>query len=355
MIQEIQEIMKQKFWGNSLLDYMVAFLIFLASLVAIKLFKNIFLKHLKKWAEKTSTTIDDFLIGITEKIIIPLLCFGAFYLSINTLILTPILKKIVDVAGLAVLTIYTVRLVTVSISYGFEVYLSKRGKDTVLKRSLDGILRITKVVIWGLAIVFFLDNLGFRISAVIAGLGIGGIAVAMAAQAVLKDLFSYFCIIFDRPFELGDFIIIGEYLGTVEYIGIKTTRIRSLSGEQLVFSNTDLTDSRVRNYKRMAKRRVSFRFGVTYQTPLDKLKEIPKIVENIIKNIDDTIFDRTHFVSYGDFSLIFEVVYYILGSDYNKYMDIQQKINLGIKEEFEKLNVEFAYPTQTIYLNKSNE
>jgi small-conductance mechanosensitive channel len=154
---------------------------------------------------------------------------------------------------------------------------------------------------------------------------------------------------------LGDFIIIGEYLGTVEYIGIKTTRIRSLSGEQLVFSNTDLTDSRVRNYKRMAKRRVSFRFGVTYQTPLDKLKEIPKIVENIIKNIDDTIFDRTHFVSYGDFSLIFEVVYYILGSDYNKYMDIQQKINLGIKEEFEKLNVEFAYPTQTIYLNKSNE
>ena len=140
---------------------------------------------------------------------------------------------------------------------------------------MTGIIRVIKLIVWGVAISFFLDNMGFKISAVIAGLGIGGVAVALAAQAVLGDLFSYFAIIFDRPFEVGDFIIIGDFLGCVEHVGIKTTRISSLGGEQLIFSNTDLTNSRVRNYKRMKKRRVVFQFGVTYETGLQMVKVIP--------------------------------------------------------------------------------
>ncbi|MCK4428221.1 MAG: mechanosensitive ion channel family protein, partial [candidate division Zixibacteria bacterium] len=194
---------------------------------------------------------------------------------------------------------------------------------------------------------------GFKISTVIAGLGIGGIAVALAAQAILGDLFSYFSILFDRPFEVGDFIILDDYLGTIEHIGIKTTRVRSLGGEQLVFSNADLTNSRLRNYKRMAKRRVVFKLGVTYQTTLEQVKEIPTIIKNIIQNITDTVFDRAHFSSYGDFSLVFETVYYVLSRDYNKYMNIQQEINFAIKEEFEKRGIEFAYPTQTLFLEKT--
>jgi small-conductance mechanosensitive channel len=142
-------------------------------------------------------------------------------------------------------------------------------------------------------------------------------------------------------------------MGTVEYIGIKTTRVRSLGGEQLIFSNTDLTDSRVRNYKLMEKRRVLFRIGVTYQTPLDKLKQVPAMIERIIKKVPDTAFDRAHFFSYGDFSLIFETVYYVLGPDYNKYMDIQQEINFAIKSEFEKNGIKFAFPTQTLYVQKN--
>ncbi len=211
---------------------------------------------------------------------------------------------------------------------------------------------IMRQFVWSLAGIILLDNFGYKVSSLIAGLGIGGIAVAIAAQALLKDFFSYFSILFDRSFKLGDFIIVGDYMGTVEHIGIKTTRIRSLGGEQLIFSNTDLTDSRVRNYKLMEKRRVLFRLGVTYQTPLRQLKDIPKIIENIIKNAKDTAFDRAHFFSYGDFSLIFEVVFYINGSDYNKYMDIQQEINFAIKEEFEKRGIEFAYPTQTLFVTK---
>ena len=141
-------------------------------------------------------------------------------------------------------------------------------------------------------------------------------------------------------------------MGVVDHIGIKTTRLLSLGGEQIVFSNTDLTDSRVRNYKRMAKRRVVFKLGVIYQTTSQQLKEIPKVIEDIIENIKDTIFDRAHFSTYNDFSLGFEIVYYVVGNDYNKYMDIQQEINLKIKEEFEKRKIEFAYPTQTLFLTK---
>ncbi|NQT00098.1 MAG: mechanosensitive ion channel family protein, partial [Candidatus Omnitrophica bacterium] len=247
------------------------------------------------------------------------------------------------------------RLAVLFAGYGMNLYWSKRSKEEVLEGSLSGILKVVKVLIWALAIVFFLDNLGFKISAVIAGLGIGGIAVALAAQAVLGDLFSYFAILFDRPFEIGDFIIMGEYLGTIEHIGIKTTRIRSLSGEQLVFSNTDLTKSRLRNYKRMGKRRVVFKLGVTYQTALKQLQIIPGVIEDIVKGIKETTFDRAHFSSYGDFSLVFEAVYYVMDRDYNKYMDIQQEINFAIKKEFEARGIEFAYPTQTLYVTKNSE
>jgi small-conductance mechanosensitive channel len=221
-----------------------------------------------------------------------------------------------------------------------------------LARSLAGLFRVAKFLIWSLALVIFLDNVGFKFSTMIAGLGIGGIAVAIAAQALLKDFFSYFSIVFDRPFKLGDFVIVGDFMGTIEYIGIKTTRIRSLGGEQLIFSNTDLTDSRVRNYQLMEKRRVVFNLSVTQQTSLQQLKEIPEIIKKIIKDIKDTAYDRAHFFSYGDFGLIFEIVYFVLSPDYNKYMDIQQEINFAIKEEFEKRNIEFTYPTQRLYLQK---
>jgi len=349
------KILNYTFLGNTLLNYLVFLLLICVGLIFIKIFRKTILKRLKKWAKETETTIDDFIVNsIIEKTAIPLLYFGVFYFSLNLLKLTPSLKKIINAFAIALLTFFSARLIIEVLSYTFKIYWIKQGKKEALEKSLRGILRIAKVLVWGLAIVFFLDNLGFKVSTVLAGLGIGGVAVALAAQAILKDLFSYFSIIFDRPFEVGDFIIVDDFLGTVEYIGIKTTRIRSLGGEQLVFSNTDLTDSRVRNYKRMEKRRVVFQFGVTYDTPVEKLKKIPKIVEEIIKSVKDTIFDRAHFFSYGDFSLIFEVVYYVLGSDYNKYMDIQQEINLKLKEEFEKERIEFAFPTQTLYVHSLN-
>ena len=345
------DILENTFLGNTVLDYVICLGIALGGFIVLKIVQFFLTKYLKVWSAKTKTSADDFVINAIQKTILPLLYFGVIYLGINTLELQESFKNVLDILLMAIITISVARLAIALITQAFSVY-QRRRENVALEKSLHGILKVAEIIIWGLALTVFLDNLGFKISAVLAGLGIGGVAVALAAQAVLKDLFSYFAILFDRPFEIGDFIITDEYLGVIEHIGIKTTRIRSLGGEQLIFSNTDLTSTRLRNYKRMEQRRISFKLGVTYQTPGEKLKKIPGMIEQIIRGIKDTTFDRSHFSSYGDFSLNFEIVYYILGADYNKYMDIQQDINFAIKEAFEKENIEFAYPTQTLFLNK---
>lgn len=347
------KILEQVFFGNRILDYIIALATIFLSLVFVKVVIRAVIKRLKKFAEKTTTQFDDLLVKILEKIVLPGLYVTCVYLGLKVLKMPSGIDVVINALQLIVLTFFATRIIVMFISYSFNIYLVKKQEDPTLVRSLDGMMNVVKFLIWAMAVVILLDNLGYKVSTIIAGLGIGGIAVAIAAQALLKDFFSYFSIVFDRPFKLGDFIIIGDFMGTVEYIGIKTTRLRSLGGEQVIFSNTDLTDSRVRNYRLMEKRRVLFRLGVTYQTSISNVKEIPKIIENIIKNTPDTAFDRAHFFSYGDFSLIFEVVYFVLNPDYNKYMNVQQEINFTIKEEFEKRGIEFAYPTQTLYLQKA--
>jgi small-conductance mechanosensitive channel len=212
---------------------------------------------------------------------------------------------------------------------------------------------VGRLVLWAVVLLLVLDNLGVDVTALVAGLGVGGIAVALAVQNILGDLFASLSIVLDKPFTIGDFLIIDDYLGSVEHIGLKTTRMRSLSGEQLVFSNTDLLKSRIKNYGRMFERRVIFDIGVTYQTPREKLQMIPDIIRSAIEAQEPVRFDRSHFRAYGDFSLSFETVYYVLKPDYNLYMDIQQAINLHIHARFEAEGIEFAYPTQTLFVEKS--
>ena len=346
------EILEQVYLENRILDYVIAFLTLIFGLLFVKSIIRLIIKRLKRLAERTDTKFDDFIIKILEKIGLPALYISCFYVSAKILKIPSGADALINVLELVVITFFSARIVVMLADWSINSYLVRKQHDPTVVRSLDGMLWVVKLLIWVLAIIILLDNLGYKVSTLIAGLGIGGIAVAIAAQALLKDFFSYFSIVFDHPFKIGDFIIIGDFMGTVEYIGIKTTRIRSLGGELVIFSNTDLTDSRVRNYRLMEKRRVLFRIGVTYQIPLNKLKETPKIIEQVIKSVKDAAFDRAHFFNYGDFSLIFEVVYFVLSPDYNKYMDIQQEINFKIKEEFEKLGIEFAYPTQTLFVNK---
>jgi small-conductance mechanosensitive channel len=214
--------------------------------------------------------------------------------------------------------------------------------------AMDVLGFVTRLVVWTIVILVILDNLGIEITALIAGLGIGGVAVALATQNILGDLFASLSIVLDKPFVVGDFLSIDEFLGSVEKVGIKTTRVRSLSGEQLIFSNNDLLNSRIRNFGRMFQRRVVFSFGVTYETPAEQLRRIPTIIRDAVEAQEKVRFDRAHFQKYGDFALIFETVYFVLSPDYNYYMDVQQNINLALFERFVEEEIDFAYPTQTI-------
>jgi small-conductance mechanosensitive channel len=230
-------------------------------------------------------------------------------------------------------------------------YIRKQEHGEEKVAQLGGLMILVNIVIWIIGIIFLIDNLGQDVTTLITGLGIGGIAVALAAQNILGDLFNYFVIFFDRPFEVGDFIIVDDKMGSVEYIGIKTTRIRSLSGEQLIIGNSNLTNSRIHNLKRMEKRRIAFTIDVEYGTSLEIIKEIPPMLRSIVEVQPSVAFDRAHFARYFDWGLRFEVVYFVLSDNYNLYMDIQQEINLRIYDEFVRRGVRFAMPTPNIIMN----
>ncbi len=241
-------------------------------------------------------------------------------------------------AGLKVITAYVLR---------------QRTDDPATKTTIAAVSFVGNLVLWSVVALLALDNLGVDVTAAVAGLGIGGIAVALAAQNILGDLFASLSIVVDRPFVLGDFIKVGDFLGTVEKIGLKTTRVRSLSGEQLIFANTDLLESRLRNYKRMEERRVTFKIGLVYETATSQLATVPGIIQEIVEEQSPVRFDRSHFSGFGDFSLDFETVYFVLTPDYNQYMDVQQAINLALHERMADQGMEFAYPTQTLLVAKA--
>ncbi len=344
-----------EYLSNRILDYLIALGIILGGILGIKILRRFILKSLKKWTKKTVSGLDDSLIRIFEQTFIPAFYLGSFYLAISNLSLHPIFKETFNVFGVIIATIIGIRFFISLAEYFLRVYVvSRESKNDDLAQSIHSFIPAIRTIIWAIGLVFILDNLGFDVSSVIATLGIGGVAIALASQGVLQDLFSYFSILFDRPFELGDFIIVSDFVGTVEHVGIKTTRLTSLDGEAIVIANSDLINSRIRNYKRMKKRRIVFKIGVTYQTDVNQLKSIPIIIQNIVENTNNTTFDRTHFSTYNEFSLDFEIVYYVTTNDYNKYMDAQQEINLKIKQEFDRHNIKFAYPTQVNYLNSSS-
>lgn len=241
------------------------------------------------------------------------------------------------------------------IDYWIEQRSAKGEVAGEQKTTLSVVGVILKIGVWIFVFLIILDNLpGVEITTLIAGLGIGGIAVGLAVQNILSDLFSSVSIALDKPFVIGDTIKVGEFVGTVESIGLKSTRLRSISGEQLIFTNSDLLSSRIQNFKRMERRRVIFSLGVTYETSTENLEKIPQLVEEIISTKPNVTFDRAHFKEYGVFSLNFEIVYYVDTSDFRYFMDVQQEINLEIYRKFSERGIQFAYPTQVIYTRNSH-
>ncbi|MCF8009326.1 MAG: mechanosensitive ion channel family protein [Halanaerobiales bacterium] len=344
------DILQAMVLENTIYDYLISIIIIVVGLVLIRLIKYILLKRVQEIIKRFSINFSNFVDQVLNKRVLALTNIIIVYIAVNRLTLNYSLKKSVDIIFILFIVFYTTLLIQDIIIYTIKKYWEKKESNQAQETVLTVTVFVIKLISWTIALLFVLDNLNIEIRGLITGLGIGGIALAFAAQTILADIFSYFTIFLDRPFDIGDFIIIGDYKGSVEHIGIKTTRVRSLSGEQLVFSNNDLTNSRINNYKRMNRRRANFNFGVIYDTELDKLKKIPDIVKDIITNIEQICFDRAHFASYGEYSLIYQVVYYVENKEYLVYMDKQQKINLELKKRFKEEGIEFAYPTQSIHV-----
>lgn len=348
------ESMDSIYYGNSVRQWLAAAGIAIAVFVVLRVVVMIARRRLVKVAELTVTEWDDLLIHLLGKTKFLFLLATSFYASSFLLIISDRLRAIFQIAAIFILLIQIGIWANAGIGFWFgrdrKIQISQ---DPARATTMAAVSFLLRLAVWSILLLLALDNFGVNITALVAGLGVGGIAVALAVQNILGDLFASLSIVLDKPFVLGDFLIIDDYLGSVEYIGLKTTRLRSLSGEQLVFSNGDLLKSRIRNYGRMYERRVAFSIGVTYQTPREKLRSIPTILREAVEANAMTRFDRSHFKTYGAYSIDFETVYYVLDPTYGVYMDIQQAINLHIHERFEKEGIEFAYPTQTVHLKGS--
>jgi len=337
--------------------YLAALGVFVVLALAFRILHSVVLRQLARLSRMTRTRLDDVLIRVVESV--SGWSYGAIALiiALRTLSWPGWFEMTLYASFLLIIFYEVIGALTILVNQAISRLVVKDADgDGVLDPGTETagqmLSLVARILFWTLGLLFVLANLGIEITSLIAGLGIGGIAVGLALQSILGDLFSSFAIYFDKPFQVGDFIIVGDHMGTVERIGIKTTRLRALQGEEIVFANSELTSARVHNYKRMAERRVVFSFGVQYETPQELVERIPTLVTDIVHGIEGARLERAHFAAFGDSALTFEVVYHVLAGDYTVYMDIQQSVNLRLLETFAREGIEFAYPTQTLYLRK---
>lgn len=345
------ELLNETFWGNTARMWALAAASALLTFAFLFAVRYVLRRSLGTISRRTSTIVDD--------------VAGSAVLAIRTWILLGIAAG-VGARGLALsatlhFLIEHATIVLVLIQLGISggaairayiaVYNGRdHDADAASATTVRAIGFLATIVLWAVLGLMALDNFGIEITALVAGLGIGGIAVALAVQNILGDLFASLSIVLDKPFIDGDFIVVGDMSGTVEQVGLKTTRVRSLSGEQLVLSNSDLLQSRIRNFKRMQERRIVMGFGVTYGTSADVLEAIPGVIREAIERHPDLRFDRAHLKALGPSSIDFEAVYLVESADYNIYMDRQQAITLELIRRFETAGIEFAFPTQTVHI-----
>jgi small-conductance mechanosensitive channel len=336
-------------WGNSVLDWMLALGATLGGTAVLLIVRRFALRRLRH-----ATTLPPAIAEVTAATRVTALVVLALYVGSQFLTLPARLTRVMEALAIVALLVQVALWINRAIALWLRRYVQEnREADAAGATTVSVLGFIGRLAVWAAVTLMILDNLGVNITTLVASLGIGGIAVALAVQNVLGDIFASLSIALDKPFVIGDFIVVGDVMGTVEYIGLKTTRLRSLSGEQIVFSNADLLKARVHNYKRMVERRVRFGFGVTYQTPAAQLERIPKMVREMIEAQPQARFDRAHFKEFGDSSLDFEVVYFVLDREFNTYMDIQQAINLALVRRFEAEGIEFAYPTRTLHVDRT--
>lgn len=342
--------MRQEIGGNALHDYLLSVLTFVAVWWILLALRRFIGGRINKIAVSQQSLYWALLRDLVREIRAYFFPVMAFYIATRRLEFSDSAGKYITIFCLSVLVFQAVKIASELIVFFFTRNQREEACDLAARNTNRNIVMLVKLGLWSAGVLFILDNAGFNVGTFIAGLGIGGVAIALASQAILGDTFSSFAISLDKPFEPGDFIVVDDFQGTIEQIGLKTTRIRSLSGEMLVFSNTDLCKSRLRNFKKMNERRVVIRIGITYETSFENVKRVPDMLRAIVEEQKDVHVDRVHFASYGDSALIYEMVYFVHSREMSIHMDIQQQINFRIFEEFQKAGISMAYPTRTLHV-----
>ncbi len=344
----MEKVFTVQYLGNPVYKYLIAIAVALVGVIILLVGKRWTAKRLRSIGKKADAPFFTFLSTILVTTTLPVFYYLVFIIALTPIDMPQSWRDIVNAIGSILLTVAIIRFVTATIVFGVQNYARKHPENTAQIQGLKSLTSIVKIVAWTLGIVGVKKSLGYDINGILTGLGITGIAVALASQKILGDLFGYFSILLDKPFEPGDFIVFGEYSGTIEKIGLRTTRLRSLTGEQLVIANSLLTESSIRNYKRMVQRRALFQLSLPFDTPLETLKAIPGIVQEIVDRNPDLEFSRAHLSSIGTHSFIYDIVYWVDKRDYMAYMDAQQAINFGIIEAFRDKGIVFAFPTQKV-------
>lgn len=347
------DFLDRSFYGNTYYNILAALVIALAVLAVLELAKKLVTRHVSAMVESKGGGVYALVVELLEKTRFSILVVLALYAGTLNLSFPRKTEFLLNAAALITFLVQTAIWGNAAITFWLENYRTRKLKEDAISVTMVAAMAFfVRVLLWALIALIVLDYFGINITALVAGLGVGGIAVALAVQNILKDLFSSLSIVLDKPFVIGDFIAVDNFMGTIEDIGMKTTRVRSISGEKLVFPNSSLLESRIRNYRDQRERRVVFSFGVVYQTPPEKVRAIPGIIKDVIEERENTRFERSHFNSLGDSSLGFETVYWVTVPDYNLHMDIQQEIYLALLDRFEQEGIDFAYPTQTLVFQK---
>ena len=349
---DVREYLSLEWYGNTLGTWLLSAGIFAALVAMMVLVKHLTVGRVIRFASRTPNEVDDILVDLLKRTrMIVLIILALAGVALTLLVLVPPVRTAIKFVAVVALFFQAMSWGNAIISFWVTRYAVRRGMTTGSGAGTIGALVVlARVALFVVLFLFALDNLGFAIAPLVAGLGIGGIAVALAVQNILGDLFAALSIVVDKPFAVGDFIVIDTHAGTVEHIGLKSTRIRALSGEQIIIGNADLLKARINNYQRMVERRAVFTIGVVYETRPDLVQRIPTMIREAVSRQARTRFDRSHFKKYGESSLDFETVYWVLSSDFGVYMDIQQAINLELFTRFQEEGIEFAYPTRTIHL-----
>jgi small-conductance mechanosensitive channel len=341
-----------EFLGNDLGEWTLALITFLVTFTVLPILMRYISAVRRRWTPSeqhqvhTALELTALLVERTSRVFV---WAAALYLGSRHLSFPPKAERVLTVVIVSLFWMQMALWGMAAVRYAIDLRRRRSaGLDALLASSIDVILFAAGLLIWAMALLLALDNLGVQIKPLLAGLGIGGIAVALAVQTVLGDLLASMSIALDKPFGIGDFLTVGDCQGTVEHIGVKSTRLRALSGEQIIMSNAEILKTRVRNFGRMRERRAVFQFGVTYDTRADALAAIPAEVRKIVEAIPDTRYDRCHFLTYGDTALQFEAVYFVTKPEFNAYADIQQRINLEMLERFRAMKVSFAAPTRAV-------